>query len=103
MALHNEIAFETDICNHLDANDWLYAEGDAAGYDTLRALYPADLLAWVQATQPQAWEALSKNHGAAAATTLLDRLRKALDERGTLEVLRVGIDLLGLKSPLKLA
>ncbi|WP_312760528.1 DEAD/DEAH box helicase family protein, partial [Pulveribacter sp.] len=28
---------------------------------------------------------------------------KALDDRGTLEVLRVGIDLLGLKSPLKLA
>ena len=34
---------------------------------------------------------------------LLDRLRRALDERGTLEVLRVGIDLLGLKSPLRLA
>ena len=103
MALHNEIAFETDICNHLAANGWLYAEGDAAGYDTPRALYPADLLAWVQATQPQAWEALSKNHGASASAVLLDRLRKALDERGTLEVLRVGIDLLGLKSPLKLA
>jgi type I restriction enzyme R subunit len=107
MALHNEIAFETDICNHLAAQGWLYAppgtEGDASGYDTPRALYPADLLAWVQATQPQAWEALSKNHGAAAPAMLLDRLRKALDDRGTLEVLRVGIDLLGLKSPLKLA
>ncbi|PWW48673.1 type I restriction enzyme R subunit [Melaminivora alkalimesophila] len=107
MALHHEIAFEEDICNHLGAHGWLYAapgsEGDAAGYDTARALYPADLLAWVQATQPQAWEALTKNHGAAAASVLLDRLRKALDERGTLEVLRVGIDLLGLKSPLKLA
>ena len=107
MALHNEIAFETDICNHLAAQGWLYSEpgteGDASGYDTPRALYPADLLAWVQATQPQAWEALVKNHGAAAPAMLLDRLRKALDDRGTLEVLRVGIDLLGLKSPLKLA
>jgi type I restriction enzyme R subunit len=107
MALHNEIAFETDICNHLAAQGWLYgapgSDGDASGYDTPRALYPADLLAWVQATQPDAWEALSKNHGAAAPAMLLDRLRKALDDRGTLEVLRVGIDLLGLKSPLKLA
>jgi len=107
VALHNEIAFETDICNHLAAHAWLYAppgtEGDASGYDTPRALYPSDLLAWVQATQPQAWEALRKNHGTVAEAMLLDRLRKALDERGTLEVLRVGIDLLGLKSPLKLA
>ena len=83
MSLHNEIAFETDICNHLAAQGWLYGapgtDGDASGYDTPRALYPADLLAWVQATQPQAWEALVKNHGAAAPAMLLDRLRKALD------------------------
>jgi len=107
VALHNEIEFENDICNHLVVRGWLYAPpgsaGDASGYDTPRALYPADLLAWVQATQPHAWEALTKNHGTAAEAMLLDRLRKALDERGTLEVLRVGIDLLGLKSPLKLA
>lgn len=103
MALHHEIQFETDICNHLGAHGWLYAEGDAAHYDTARALYPADLLAWVQATQPQAWDTLTKNHGVAAEAMLLDRLRKQLDERGTLEVLRVGIDLLGLRAPLKLA
>ncbi|MBA4263008.1 MAG: type I restriction endonuclease subunit R, partial [Comamonadaceae bacterium] len=107
MALHNEIEFENDICEHLAAHGWLYAapgsEGDAKGYDTARALFPADVLAWVQATQPQAWEVLQKNHGAAAEAVLLDRLRKALDERGTLEVLRVGLELLGLKAPLKLA
>lgn len=107
MALHNEIQFETDICDHLVAHGWLYAppgsEGDAKGYDTARALYPADVLAWVQTSQPQTWEVLQKNHGPAAEAMLLDRLRKALDERGTLEVLRVGVELLGLKAPLKLA
>ena len=61
------------------------------------------MLAWVQATQPKAWEALSKNHGAAAEAVLLDRLRKQLDERGTLEVLRQGMELLGLRQPLQLA
>jgi type I restriction enzyme R subunit len=103
LALHNEIEFERDICHHLAAHGWLYAEGDAQGYDTPRAIYPADVLAWVQATQPQAWEALTKSHGTAAEATLLDRVRKQLDDRGTLEVLRHGVELLGLRQPLKLA
>lgn len=103
MSLHKEIAFEDDVCQHLAANGWLYAEGDAAGYDRARALFPADLIAWVQASQPQAWEALSKNHGAAAESTLLDRVRKQMDDRGTLDVLRHGVELLGLRQPLVLA
>jgi len=107
VGLHNEIELENDICAHLAAHEWHYAPpgvaGDASSYDIPRALYPADLLAWVQGTQPSAWEALGKNHGDSAESMLLDRLRKQLDERGTLDVLRVGIDLLGLKAPLKLA
>jgi len=70
LALYNEIEFENDICQHLAAHGWLYAEGDAAHYDTPRAIYPADLLAWVRVSQPKAWETLSKNHGAAAETML---------------------------------
>ncbi|MBT9477163.1 type I restriction endonuclease [Polaromonas sp.] len=101
--LHKEISFETEICQHLAAHGWLHAEGDAAGYDRALALFPADVLAWVQATQPKAWEVLLKNHGAKAGDTLLSRLRDQLDQRGTLDVLRNGIELLGLKSPLKLA
>lgn len=103
MTLHREISFETEVCGHLAANDWLHAEGDAPGYDRARALYPADLLAWVQATQPQAWATLSKNHGAATEVMLLDRVRKQLDERGTLDVLRHGVELIGLRAPLSLA
>lgn len=61
------------------------------------------MLAWVQSTQPKAWEALTKNHGAQASETLLARLRDQLDQRGTLDVLRHGIELLGLRAPLKLA
>jgi type I restriction enzyme R subunit len=102
MSLHKEISFENEICDSLAANGWLYAEGDAKQYDRARALFPADVLAWVQETQPQAWEALSKNHGASAETVLLDRLRKSLDDRGTLDVLRHGVELLGLRQPLSL-
>jgi type I restriction enzyme R subunit len=100
--LHKEISFENEICDSLAAQGWLYAEGDAALYDRARALFPADVIAWVQETQPKAWEALSKNHGASAEAVLLDRLRKSLDDRGTLDVLRHGVELLGLRQPLSL-
>lgn len=103
MSLHKEISFEIEICEFLLKHGWLYAEGDAAGYDRARALFPADVLAWVQETQPKAWETLTKNHGANAGETLLARLRDQIDQRGTLDVLRHGIELLGLKQPVKLA
>ena len=101
--LHKEINFENEICDHLAANGWLYSEGDAANYDRTRALFPADVMAWVQDTQPKAWDALKKNHGAQAADVLLGRLRESLDHRGTLDVLRHGVELLGLRQPLMLA
>jgi len=103
MTLHREVAFENEICAHLSATGWLYAEGDHARYDRTRALFPADVVAWVQASQPKAWERLVKNHGAGAETALLDRLRDQLDSRGTLDVLRHGVELIGLSAPLKLA
>ena len=103
MSLHKEISFELEICQHLLSIGWLYAEGDAANYDRARALFPDDILAWVQSTQPKSWETLSKNHGGKAGETLMARLRDQLDQRGTLDVLRNGIELLGLKTPLKLA
>lgn len=101
--LHKEIEFENDICARLAADGWHYANDDATMYDRPRALFPADVLAWVQATQSQAWETLVKNHGAQAADTLLARLRDQMDQRGTLDVLRHGIELFGLKQPLRLA
>ncbi len=103
MALHLEVEFEKDICHHLAANGWLYAEGDAQGYDTPRALFPADVVAWVQESLPDAWAAIVKAHGASAQATLLDRLRKLLDDQGTLHVLRVGLEMMGLKAPIKFA
>ncbi|MDR3472835.1 MAG: hypothetical protein P4M09_14315 [Devosia sp.] len=102
-SLHKEISFEDEICDQLAASGWLYDPADAARYDRARALVPADVVAWVQATQPQAWEALTRNHGVAAEAVLLDRIRKQLDDRGTLDVLRHGVELLGLKQPLRLA
>jgi type I restriction enzyme R subunit len=100
--IHKEIAFEDGICAHLAAHGWLYDADAAARYDRARALFPEDLVAWVQATQPAAWDALAKSHGPAAGTVLADRLRAALDKQGTLEVLRAGLDVVGLKQRLAL-
>ncbi len=103
MSVHKEVHFELEICQHLADHGWLYAEGDATNYDRARALFPIDVLTWVHATQPKVWATLTKNHGAQASETLLARLRDQLDQRGTLDVLRHGIELLGLKAPLRLA
>jgi hypothetical protein len=59
-AVHKEIHFEDEICDCLIAHGWLYCEGDAKDYDRTRALFPADVTAWVQATQSKAWEALQE-------------------------------------------
>ena len=70
--------------------------GDTAGYDQNHALYPEDLAAWVQATQPKRWERLvAGNNGDKATATLMDRLAQALEKEGTVHVLRRGIKVAG--------
>lgn len=101
--LHQEVNFENEICAYLADHGWLHAKATATNYDRPRALVPEDVLAWVQETQPQAWDTLTKNHGKAAGDVLLTRLREALKKSGTLEVLRHGIDIVGLRTRLVLA
>ena len=100
--LHQEHHFEYAICEHLGQHGWLYAEGDAAHYDRHNALFLPDLVAWVQTTQPEAWQALSKNHGTNLHKVLAERIRKCLNDHGTLEVVRRGVEMVGLKKPLSL-
>lgn len=101
--LHKEFQFEIEICDYLAVHGWFYAEGDAQAYDRARALFPADLVEWIKATQSKAWETLQKNHGAQAADVLLTRLRDSINQRGTLDVLRRGIEMIGLRQSLDLA
>lgn len=103
MTLHREIHFEAEICRHLAAHGWLYAEGDAMLHDRASGLFLPDLLAWVETAQPESWQRLAKTHGTALQTVLAERVRKNLNERGTLDVLRRGVEMLGLKEPLALA
>ncbi|WP_246120810.1 type I restriction endonuclease [Luteimonas granuli] len=103
MNLHQEHHFEREICAHLAANGWIHAERDAAQYDRQHGLFLPDLLAWIESTQTDSWQRLLKTHGQHLGERLADRVRKNLDERGTLDVLRRGVEMLGLKQPLSLA
>lgn len=81
---HREAVFETELVDHLTANGWL--AGDPAKYDRTLALYPEDLLGWLQDTQPKE---LAKLKGD-AATEVLKRAAEEMDKRGALAVLRHG-------------
>ena len=96
--IHHECELERHIVEQLKASGWLV--GESTGYDRARALYPEDVLGWLQDSQPEAWDKLLKLHGgaeASAAGPVLDRLAKVLDsaEGGTLNVLRRGFALAG--------
>jgi type I restriction enzyme R subunit len=103
MSVHTEVHLEAELCAHLGAHGWLYEDKSADRYDRARALFPEDVVAWVQAAWPGQWERLAKQYGATAQPELLTRLRQELDKRGTLDVLRHGIELLGVKGTLGMA
>jgi len=98
MAQHNEVQFEKELCEHLEAHGWLYSSDDAL-YDRQLALVPDDLFAWMEDTQPDELAKVVKPSSTAVAQEkakqdLLSRLAKVLDKRepegGSLRVLRNG-------------
>ncbi|MEU2871386.1 type I restriction endonuclease [Streptomyces olivoreticuli] len=100
MADHNEVVFETEICEYLEAHGWLYSENDRDGgeYDRERALFAEDLFAWLDETQKSAYEKALKAAGSQAK--FLDVLTAALDRPlehggGTLNILRNGVQYIG--------
>ena len=99
MNLHKEISFEDEICAHLAARGWEYDPNAAKLYDRERALFPDDLVEWVKVSQSKAWEGIEK----LGTGALLDRVRKQIVARGTLDVLRHGIEMMGVRGTLKLA
>jgi type I restriction enzyme R subunit len=89
------VHLETYITQKLIDQGWL--EGQTLSYDIERALYPEDVVAWVQTTQANAWHKLVELNGERARTVLLDRVAKTLNEPsgGTQYVLREGIQIAG--------
>ena len=93
---HTEYAFETAIEHHLTTAGG-YEKGNRDSFDPERSLFPADVIAFVQETQPKEWGYLANIQKEKAQETLLDDLCRALnsEHEGCLSVLRHGFKCFG--------
>jgi type I restriction enzyme R subunit len=94
-----EEQFESDIVKSL-TSDGGYSPGVKSNFDTTAGLDPTELFAFVEDTQPAKWASLIKIHGGksdVAKAKFLSRLVTKLDQRGTVEVLRRGVEDQGVK------
>lgn len=97
MEKHREIAFETEICSEMSKRGWIYADAatpenpiDWKGYDRALALFPEDVIAWLESSQPEEWKAYADAHNGQAEAKILKRLAETLNKEGSLAVLRHG-------------
>jgi type I restriction enzyme R subunit len=89
-----ERAFETYVEEmFLTTGGW--KSGSNADWDKERALFPAQVFAFIQETQPTLWEQMKTLHGAGLEPLLLGTLGKELDTKGSLHVLRHGFKFYG--------
>jgi type I restriction enzyme R subunit len=65
--------------------------GRAEDYDREHCVDLAQLLAFLRATQPEAYEALELGHDGQMRRKFLDRLQGEISRRGTIDVLRDGV------------
>lgn len=94
---HQEKGFQQLIADHLESQGWLRSD-NSAGYDVERALYPEDLLGWLEDSDPENFARIVPPEGDEASRErgrrrVLDRVVKQLstDESqggGTLKTLR---------------
>jgi type I restriction enzyme R subunit len=97
MEVTREVAFEDAIVGWLTDHGG-YTEGRSTNYDPAVALDTAELFTFIGATQPDEWEELVRRNGGdpdVAQRRFVERLAKQLDERGTIDVLRHGVEDLG--------
>ena len=90
---HQEKHFEAYVVQKLQKQGWLV--GTTQGYHTEYALYPEDLIGWLEATQPDKWAKIQKDNGQDAAEALMKRLAASLDKNSTVHVLRRGFSFAG--------
>lgn len=95
MADSKEAQFQQDIIKSMTAQGWL--TGPASGYDRHTALYTEDLLAYFKAAWPERWDKFAKANPSDPETVLVQKVVRALEQDGTLDVLRHGFKLPGVK------
>jgi type I restriction enzyme R subunit len=91
---HRERAFESAIEYHLITHGG-YTKASPLVFDQERALDTTQLIPFLKETQKESWEGLEKLHGTATKVVVLDDLGKAMESRGSLDVLRHGFKCYG--------
>ena len=94
MAGHSELAFEIAIEAGLTGAGG-YEKRDATTYDETLALFPDDVIGFLQDSQAAKWGQLEALLGDKTRATVLDSLAKELEIKGTLHVLRYGFKCYG--------
>ena len=74
----NELPFQNDMINHLVANGWLL--GKPENYNRELALYPEDLLGFVQETQDSEWQKFCKLYPNNPEQNFLERVATQLNK-----------------------
>ena len=96
MSGHTETDYESEIEDRLVGSGG-YARRTPADYDAALALFPDDVVGFIQDTQPARWDALHALLGDRTRATVLESLGKELEVKGTLHVLRHGFKCYGKK------
>lgn len=91
-SVHTERVFEDELTDYLAKNGWSVRTHlkDATSYSRELALFPDDLLTFIQQTQPAEWAKFRKWHNGDAERMLVKRVAEQLDKWGTLHLLRNG-------------
>lgn len=92
--MHKEIDFENDIEIALTSQGG-YVKGNPADYDAEHALFPKDMIAFIQQTQPKLWQRVVDLNKDKAEPALINSLCKEIESKGVLTVLREGFKCVG--------
>lgn len=95
MADSREARFQQDIIDAMVTGGW--KAGTASGYDRTSALYTEDLLGYVREAWPERWEKFCKANPQAPEQLFVQKVVRELERAGTLEVLRHGFKVPGVK------
>lgn len=96
MSITTENTFEKAIVESL-LQFGNYTQGNSPDYSPELGMFKYDVIAFLQNTQPKAWEKITAVHGSDADNRVIQRLFKELDLRGSLDVLRNGFVDYGVK------
>jgi type I restriction enzyme R subunit len=94
---HTEAAFEASIERHLLDHGWL--KGDPTNFRSDLGFDSFELLQFIFLSQREAWDQLEQHHGSTqlAQQALYKRVADEIDSRGTLDVLRKGVEVSWIK------